>query len=438
MHVTRLNPSRSKLATILALAALAFTLLPHAQAQTETVLDSLLGTNDGNYPYSGVSFDSAGNFFGTTLYGGIYNCNSQIGCGAAFEVSPPASGSGPWTETILHTFTGDTDGGEPYAGLIPDNAGNVYGATYFGGNTTSARCKPNGCGVIYELSPTGDGGWTEIILHTFQDGHDGAYPMGNLIFDSAGNLYGTTAGGGDINSTNCTPVGCGVVFELSPSASGWTETTLYAFTGFKDGGLPYTGVTFDAAGNLYGTTSLFGDLATCQCGSIFRLSPVSGGGWTETTLHVFDGIDGNEPLGPVTFDSAGNLYGTTVFGGPPEGCDDGCGLVFELTPTASGPWTETAVHIFNQNGPFSPSGPLVFDSAGNLYGTVQASVSADGGIYRMSLVSGTWKETGFFGFNGKDGNTPIGGLISDSSGNFYGTTSLGGAKNKGTVFKFVP
>ncbi len=423
-----------KAIAVLFIATLTFTFSICAQAQQFNTLFDFQGTNNGETPYAGVTFDSSGNLFGTTRYGGLNNCSGGLGCGVAYEISP--SGQGSWTQKVMYVFTNGTDGATPFAGLVSDGAGNFYGTAFYGGSFASTPCRVDGCGVVFEISPTGDGTWVETVLHTFSGGRDGNGPMfyGSLVRDSQGNLYGTTVAGGAIRSPNCAPYGCGVVFELSPGSQGWTETVLYAFQGDKDGAQPYTGVTFDNQGNIYGTTYA----GAKGYGGVFRLSP-SSGGWKETTLFVFTGIDGNTPEGPLVFDSSGNLYGTSVFGGPLQGCDDGCGLVFELTPRPTGFWYEKAVRVFDQTGPFYPSGSLVFDSAGNLYGTVvSGGPTGAGGIYKMSLVSGEWQQTGFFTTPGSVANSPIGGLISDSSGNLYGTTAYGGSSNSGLVFKFTP
>jgi uncharacterized repeat protein (TIGR03803 family) len=425
-------------ASILGILALALAL--GAQAQTLNVLYSLQGTSDGYYPFAGVAFDSAGNLYGTTTYGGTYNCSGNLGCGAVYEISPPASGSGSWTETVLHTFAGGRDGGNPYGSLVTDAAGNVYGTARYGGNISSASCKPWGCGVVFELSATGGGAWTETTLHAFSGGLDGNQPAGGLIRDSAGNLYGTAFAGGAVNAPNCAGGGCGVVFELSPGSSGWTETVLHAFQGLRDGALPFgSSLTFDNAGNLYGTTTAAGDYASCSCGSVFELSPVAGGPWKETTLRIFDGMDGNEPFGSLAFDSSGNLYGTTYMGGPPLDCDGGCGLTFELSPSSSGYWPEARPHVFAQNSAYNPSGSLVIDSAGDIYGVFQGGGPGNnGGIYRLSQVAGAWEVTELFTFEPHGINLPIGGLISDSSGNLYGTTASGGTHNAGAIFQYIP
>jgi uncharacterized repeat protein (TIGR03803 family) len=226
-------------------------------------------------------------------------------------------------------------------------------------------------GTIFELSPTTDGHWQETTLESFTL-KDGAYPAGNAVFDAAGNLYGATELGGDFNA--------GTVFELSPSPGGtWTYTVLYSFTGKADGYDPSSSVIFDAAGNLYGTTiegGAFGD------GTVFEMSPNPDGTWTETVLYSFQGgLDGSFPSSStLTFDKAGNLYGET-FGGGNDRCPGGCGVVFELSPTEGGSWTESVPGWFNGTDGWSPWQSLVFDAAGNLYGTTQ-----DGGAYGDGVV----------------------------------------------------
>jgi uncharacterized repeat protein (TIGR03803 family) len=226
-----------------------------------------------------------------------------------FELSPRQGGG--WTETLLHNFNNNgRDGVNPQAGLIIDDAGNLYGTTYRGGIYNS--------GTAFELSPQQGGGWTEKVLHSFGHGSDGITPDANLTIDAAGNLYGTTYNGG-IH-------GRGTVFELTPrEGGGWTETVLHSFGNGSDGANPYAGLIIDANGNLYGTT-LAGGIHTA--GTAFELSPRQGGGWTETILHSFgNGTDGNSPYAGLIFDASGNLYGTTL-----EGGIHSYGVVFEITP----------------------------------------------------------------------------------------------------------
>jgi uncharacterized repeat protein (TIGR03803 family) len=318
----------------------------------ENVLFGFNGT-DGWAPSGSLIFDAAGNLYGTTEWGGIYYD------GNVFELTP--IGGGNWAETQLYSFNPNTgtDGASPYAGVIFDATGNLYGTTEYGGIY--------GHGTVFELTPNGSGGWTEQVLHNF-DGTDGSEPAG-LIFDATGNLYSTTGGGG--------AYGAGTVFELTPNGSGgWTETVLYSFCSqpdCTDGLSPEAGLIFDAAGNLYGTTYSGG---TYDAGTVFELTPTGGGAWTERVLHGFGkGTDGAGPsyYGKLIFDAAGNLYGMTLSGGA-----YGFGTAFELTPTAGGGWTEQVLYSFNNNGAdgISPFAGLTFDAAGNLYGTTW-----EGGIY---------------------------------------------------------
>jgi len=268
---------------------------------TETVLHEFVNKMDGRQPQASLIFDSRGNLYGTTVYGGVYSG------GIAFQLTPQADGK--WTEKVLHNFGhGSSDGTEPTGSLIFDAARNLYGTLLSGGSY--------GNGAVFELSPNASGGWTERILEDFANSTtNGKYPYGNLIFDAAGDLYGTTGNGGTY--------GQGVVYKLSPNAGGdWTEELLYSFAGGPDGGFPVAGVVFDAVGNLYGTAD---DRGSGNAGTVFELSPNGVGGWTQNTLYDFTGgADGGTPEAGVILDSAGNLYGTTVKGG------NGGGTVFEI------------------------------------------------------------------------------------------------------------
>jgi uncharacterized repeat protein (TIGR03803 family) len=333
--------------------------------------DLLLSFNgvDGYAPYSGLIFDSSGDLYGTTSDGGTH------GEGTAFELIP--KGGGVWTRKVLHNFNAnEKDGTYPNAGLIIDGNGNLYGTTGVGGVYND--------GVAFELTPIEGGGWSEKILHTFRpNGIDGTRPNASLILDSTGNLYGTTPGGGAYND--------GTVFELTPNADGeWTEKVLHNFNPNRSDGLyPKASLIFDASGNLYGTTLT----GTHGDGTVFELTP-KGGSWTETILHNFasNGEDGGQPYASLIFDAEGNLYGTTAEGGINNG-----GTVFELTPKSDGSWAETVLHKFNQKEKdgIDPYSNLTFDAAGDLYGTTEA-----GGTYNVGTVfeltpeaNGTWTET---------------------------------------------
>ncbi len=329
------------------------------------------------------------------------------------------------SENVLYNFTGGSDGSLPYAGLIFDSVGNLYGTTYEGG--------ANGAGTVFELTPS-NGGWTETVLYNFctqSNCSDGDDPLGSLIFDSAGNLYGTTSGGGTHQY--------GTIFILRPSAGSWAETVLYSFQGGTDGEFPVAGVTLDNAGNLYGTTEYGG---VSNYGTVFELN-TSG---NETVLYSFiDGTDGAFPYAGVILDAAGNLYGTTISGGNGgyQGCGSGygqgCGTVFMLKPSEGGSWTESILYSFSWGtGPVLPYSGLIFDYAGNLYGTATLFGNGflGGGVFELTYSNGSWTEKVLYNFTGgSDGGNPYAGLAFDSAGNLYGTTQGGGANGDGTVFK---
>jgi len=398
-------------------------------AATGEVLQYFNG-KDGANPSAGVIFDAQGNLYGTTDGGGTYNR------GVVFELSPNPTGF--WTETVLYSFSGvNGDGRYPYAGLVFDSLGNLYGTTAVGGAFNCVGSS-QGCGTVFELSPGQNGTWTETVLHSF-DGRDGALPYASLIIDAAGNLYGTTGHGG--SGANCPAqltVGCGIVFELSPTQGAWTESVLYNFCSLaqcKDGFGPFAGLIFDAAGNLYGTTSDGGAYSHCNpsCGTVFELTP-GNGAWTESVLFSFKGKYGADPEDDLIFDAKGNIYGTTRLG---HGNGGGGGVAFELSP-ANGAWTETVLHGFNRDRDGQgPNGPLVFDASGNLYGTTQAGGSNERGlVFELSPPQngGKWKQTTLLRFSTRYGRGSSAGLVSDSQNNLYGTIY----GPYGGVFKVTP
>ncbi len=392
-------------------------------ADHQTILHTFGNGTDGVSP-GGLVMDAAGNFYGVTQNGGIYMCGIG-GCGTVFEMSPVEGGG--WTETVLYSFGKDTDGKGPIGSLTMDAAGHLYGTTQDGGL--------HGYGTVFELSPDGGGGWSETVLHNFGgdngfDPNDGRTPAGGLTMDAAGNLYGMTGFGG----TNAE----GTVYELSRGqGGGWTETVLHNFPDGIDGYGPFGSLAMDGAGNLYGTTQA--DLFSCNCGTVFQLSP-GGGRWTETVLHKFNGDDGRYPRAGLILDAAGNLYGTAFQGGPNCGAS-GCGTVFELSPGA-GSWTETTLYNF-QDPPDAnePEAPLILDSAGNLYGTTTAGGSYyNGTVFALSpKLGGGWTETVLFSFDRLiSGERPMSGLILDRAGDLYGTTSIGGTYYAGLVYELTP
>jgi hypothetical protein len=471
---------------------------------TEKILHTFSGNEytgpDGAYPQASLIFDPAGNIYGTTTEGGIY------GGGIVFELSLTSSGS--WKENIIHAFEGyQSDGSYPVANLTIDKAGNLYGTTVYGGN--SDACGGDGfsepCGTVFELSPS-DGQWNETILHSFQGNSDGCDPVGGLIFDQAGNLYGTSeSSGGEGYACGFGP---GTVFELSPGSNGeWAETIIYAFTNPDDTGYSSASLIFDSAGNLYGTASgtafelspgtngswtesrlislgSFSDAAlifdsagdlygTTQyggtstacwegCGTIFELLSGGSNSWTENILYNFtNGSDGASPRAALLFDSNGNLL-TTATGGGTVGCANpnlvtppGCGTVVKLT-SSGGTWTANALYDFpSPTGGNDPLSNLISDSAGNLYGTTKYGGTgqcytgsvACGTVFELSPTSdGGWKTKTIHNFSGPtgDGQNPAGPVTMDQAGNLYGAT-LGGFGNNGctppdcgTVFELSP
>jgi uncharacterized repeat protein (TIGR03803 family) len=422
------------LITALAILATLFATTTRATAQQERLLRSFGNGTDGTAPNGPLISDAAGNLYGTTLNGGAYE-GQAIYTGTAFELTPLKGGA--WAETILHSFGGRSDGAGPAAGLISDAAGNLYGTTAYGGSSSgcpSAPIGPGGCGIVFQLQPpaTKGGAWTEKVLYNFTNWNDGANPQGILTIDSSGNLYGTTFNSGGFATE-------GTVFELSPRPTGyWRIRVVHVFTGnTNDGGRPTGGLIFDSSGNLYGTTCFGGAYGS---GTVFELSPKSGGGWGENILFGFgsSSADGSCPNGGVAFDSRGNLYGTA------GGGINNYGEVFELTPSP-GAWTENVLYKFN-GGPSDGAYPngVIVDSAGNLDGSTSYGGSYGAGtVFELKPIGSTWTEKILHNFgNGTDGVYPSGNLLPDAAGDLYGVTNQGGTYKgvfgSGTVFEIKP
>jgi uncharacterized repeat protein (TIGR03803 family) len=392
--------------------------------------------NDGAEPFSNLVLDKTGNLYGTTAGGG------SLGSGMVFRLSPNQDGS--WTNTILYSFCSQfinnrcQDGAYPQAGLIFDAQGNLYGTTVNGGAVGCPEASA-GCGTVFELlPPSSQGGpWTETVLYNFCTNNvndkclDGGEPVSQLTIDTSGNLYGTTPVGGTGDGV------AGTVFELSHGAGGWTETVLYNFCSLgeypvcPDGYRPQAGVTFDQAGNLYGTTEAGGSQRFLGGGIVFKLSR-GANGWTETVLHSFFSPvqAGGTPLGGVSFDTLGNLYGTFSGGGPAF-----AGGGFRLSKNGG-----FGKFFFNNTDGNEPAAGVLVDSKhAALYATTR--VGGSGGRGTVVKIVAPQQESVLYNFcsqpNCADGAGPVASVISDTAGNLYGTTRLGGANGLGVVFEII-
>jgi uncharacterized repeat protein (TIGR03803 family) len=384
----------------------------------EKTLYTFPGGSRGDDPQTGVVSDSEGNLYGTTDYGGTY------GWGTVFELKHSQTG---WIEEVLYSFEGSSNGFTPSGNLLIDKAGNLYGTTFYGGTGSGCEDDSGGCGTVYELTWE-TGTWKKTVLYNFCSANgcsDGATPYG-LTFDKAGNIYGTAGGG-----TGC-EYGCGVVYELTASNRGWTETVLYYFDQNNGGGFyPGSGVTLDEEGHIYGTTGAGG---TDNYGVVFELTHTKHG-WNESLLYSFAGNGDGNANGRLVRDKSGNIYGTTIWG---TGCQYGCGTVFELT-RSHGRWVEKVFFFDGTNGDYPLPG-LIRDSKGSLYGTTLfGGTNNDGAVFKLQHDK-TWKITVLHSFTGKrDGANPDAGLILGRNGSLYGTTSsLYNSQYGGTVFEIAP
>lgn len=386
---------------------LAVALSQRVSAQTFTLLHTFTGGGDGAEP-GGLILDRAGNLYGATFTGGL------SGAGTIFKLKQTGSG---WLLNPLYEFDLNNNG------VISPNEDVVFGPD---GNIYAAVGVLGGNGGIFKLQPPPSACrssvcyWTGTVLYAFGRYPDGSGPNGNLVFDSAGNIYGTTEYGGE-NAF-------GTVFKLTYSGGSWTESVLYSFMGGADGSTPLDGVVMDSAGNLYGTTR-FGGAQNCSdgCGTVFELSP-SGGGWTEKVIYTFQGPpNGYEPWVGLTMDSSGNLYGTTY-----EGGSGGGGTVFELSP-AGGSWNFNVIYNIAGNGG-GPRGRVAMDSAGNLYDSFTFPPT----LFKLTPSGGSWTYTDLHDFSNHDGTYPAGNLAIDSQGNVYGTCSSEGQDLYGTAWEVTP
>jgi len=387
-----------------------------AQAQTYT----FSSVYNINFPVAGVSMDASGSLYGTTEYGADNgNCGEWFpSCGTVFEVLHTDSG---WAGHRIYEFQGGNGGGNPWSRVVVGPSGLLYGTTVNGGGQgCGGDWWAPGCGIVYSITPAPSGAGLENVLYRFQGGSDGAGPYAEVVFDQAGNLYGTTLSGGTY--------GDGTVYKLTPSTNGWAESIIYRFTGGLDGSIPFAGLSFDQAGNLYGTTSAAGAEGY---GTVFELTP-SEDGWTEKTLYSFTGgNDGGFPIGGVIFDAFGNLYGDTSNFGPPGDA----GTAFELIPS-NGDWSFNLIAGFpyRRNGNdcwgSGPNARLGIDTAGNLYGTTCHDGAYGGGsVFQLSPSGTGWNYTDLHDF--RPGENPYSNVIFDARGIMYGT-------DNGGVFEMTP
>jgi uncharacterized repeat protein (TIGR03803 family) len=370
---------------------------------------------DGLWPYAGVIADEAGNLYGTTGAGGLNGCR-LYGCGTVFKLAPDG------TETVLHAFSASNDGSGPYGGLIADASGNLYGTTATGGSSGCGGIQ-YGCGAVFAVAPNGK----EKILYAFGGNNDGAYPLAGLVADKKGNFYGTTSDGG--GGTQCIVQfgGCGTVFRITPTNK---EKVLYAFSGGSDGANPQASLVVDRKGDLFGTAAYGGNTSACNqgnspgCGTVFEVA--SDG--TEKTLYAFGGgNDGWAPVGSLIEDRSGNLYGTTQAGGSTSACNGvGCGIVFRIAPDGA----ETILYDFTGGDDGAhPSAGLLRDTKGNLYGTTQSGgASGEGTVFELSPGGSLSVLNAFDG----QGDAPVANLLAGAHRTLYGTTEFG---SDGTVFK---
>lgn len=387
---------------------------------------------------AGLTIDASGNIWGISAVGGAY------GYGNVFQLTHNANGQ--LTQTVLYSFTGGIDGGTPIDkdGPLIDSEGNLYGTTFGGGTYND--------GTVFKLT-RGSSGWEENVLWNFTCGNDGCGPEASLVFDSAGNLYGTTYEGGPNVS------GSGTVFQMSPDGRGnWNETTLHVFTGLPDGSGPLSSLIIDQSGNIFGTTSAGGYYVVtygCNysglfgCGVVFKLSKKASGDWTEQVLYAFKGgHDGAYPFSRLVRDASGNLYGVTYFAGDSLCFDAGCGTVFRLAPPKSSgsPWSLTSLHIFSGgNDGGQPDTIMLGDITGAVYGTTFAGGKGQcgleftpgcGTVYRLApKIQGSWTFELLYSFTGKsDGGVPS--SITFAGSTAYVATGAGGLYGIGGVCPF--
>jgi len=412
MESRRLLQSMTRVLMVFALTAL---LVSGAWAASTKVLFSF-EEEAGEYPDTDLIVDGAGNIYGTSVTGG------DFGTGTVFQLAPSGNS---WTHTVLYSFTGLSDGGQPYKGVTLDAQGNLYGSAVIGGNF--GACPEDGCGVIYKLTNSG-GTWTQTVIHAF-NGADGYGPGAALTFDQAGNLYGMTPVGG--------ANGLGVIYQLKPQPGGsWKFRVIHHFTGGNDGSSGAAGRLLLAPdGNLYGVATTGGANGK---GVAFRLKAAPDGRWQFRTIYAFKGQpDAGFPYGALTMDAAGNLYGTSYWDGA-----NNWGAVYQLAPTPGGGWKERVLYSFKGGSDGNSSiSNLVFDAAGNMYGTTSEGGAGCncGVIFKLAPEGNRWRESVVYRFQGvPDAGFAYNGMVKDAAGNFYGATVHGGDGNDGAIYQFLP
>jgi uncharacterized repeat protein (TIGR03803 family) len=382
-----------------------------AKATTTDVIFSFEEDN-GEYADTDLETDGAGNLYGSTVLGGDH------GSGTVFQLSPTPTG---WEQTVLYSFTGGADGGEPYKGVTIDRHGNLYGTAVTGG---SGGCE-GGCGVVYKLTHS-NGTWNQTVIYAFTGGDDGSGPGARVTVDRSGNVYGMTPTSG--------AYGAGTIYKLQPNGGSYTFQVIHTFTGGNDGASGSAGRMLLDHGRLYGAVTAGGMYGS---GVVFQLTPTTVGEWDFRTLYSFHGQpDGSFPYGALLRAASGKIYGTTYYGG-----QNGIGAVYELSPRSVGEWKERIIYSFQTGSDGnSPISNLVSDAAGNLYGTTSEGGLGSGTIFKLAPIGGGhWTESVVHSFAGPpDGGFSYNGMVVDPSGNFYGATVHGGTDNDGSVYQFTP
>ena len=406
------SPTHFQIRVVAASAVFLLSLFPATATTTDIIFSC--EEDEGEYADTDLETDSAGNIYGTTVLGG------DFGSGTVFMLSPTPIG---WIHTVLYSFTSGADGGEPYKGVTIDREGSLYGTTVTGG---SGICE-GGCGVVYKLTNSG-GTWTQAVIHAFTGGDDGSGPGARVTLDPSGDVYGMApTGGAD---------GLGTIYKLHQGHNGtWSLTVIHAFTGGADGATGSAGRMVLRQGRLFGAATAGGIYGS---GVVFEVRPRGNSGhWNFRTIYSFRGQpDGSFPYGALLFDRAGNIYGTTYYGGA-----NGIGSVYQLSPQPIGEWNENVLYSFQEGSDGnSPIGNLVADRVGDLYGTTSEGAMGSGAIFKLSPSgNGQWIETVVHVFQGPpDGAFPYNGMVVDRFGNFYGATVHGGDHDDGAVYKFSP